>query len=173
MLILPTDPHWQNGPPLAIERFRKFVAKHLGDAWTVALTAYDNDAPTEVDYISAEVRASHEVQGSHDEVLVSVTRHAGFDTVLVGMTGVVPPTVPFEDLAAASGWASKEEVLALAGQDLDNVEPLRPLDCALSLLGKSPNDLAAKLQDTTFRAQLQQIANEFAAGLLLAPKKPP
>ena len=46
MLTLPTGPRWNDAPSGPVGAFRDFVAERLGGAWTVGLTAYDNDAPT-------------------------------------------------------------------------------------------------------------------------------
>ena len=158
MLVLPTDRQWKTGPPAAIKRFRDTLAEDLGDAWNVALQAYDNDAPDDAEDISAEAVATH------GDLVVSITRHAGFDTVLVGV-GDVPPAIPFEDLAAACGWADKDQVLALADQNPDDVKPLVRLEKTLWMLRESQDELPDKLKDDRFMRKVHSIADEFAERL--------
>lgn len=157
MLVLPTDPQWKGRRPANVTSFLDFLAERL-DAWTVTLTAYDNDAPDDLDSISAEVLASY------GDLLVSITRHAGFDTILVGLRGA-SPTFPFEDLAAACEWTSKESVLALADQDPNDHQPLFPLEDALGILDQSRDELPDQLKSHRFRGHLRSIADEFGKRL--------
>lgn len=166
MLIVPPDPQWKVGPPGSVGEFRNLVAGRLGDAWDVALAAYDNDAPDDVADISAQINASD------GALLVSITRHAGFDTVLVGLSGVPPAKVPLEDIAAASGWVAEESVLALADQESDDLQPFLPLNDALGFLDESRSVLAGQLQDADYLARLREIAARFAHRLL-TPDAPP
>ena len=166
MLVLPSDPRWNDGPPAVIDTFRQSVAEHLGDAWNVRLTAYDNDAPDEQQAISAEVQATH------GDVLLSITRHAGFDMVLVELRGATPRTVPFEDLAAVCGWVSRDEVLGLALQDpKEEFGPVLPLGEALDRLDQCREELQAWLTDEHVAAQLQSMSDEFASRLTRPPRE--
>ena len=158
MFVLPKDPKWKDGPPEAIDHFLKFVSAHLGDAWTVKLSAYDSIAPENLDNISAKVQASYR------DLEVSITRHGGFDTVLVGLKGD-SQMFPFEDLAAMCGWTHKAKVLALANKTPEPSNPLVPLNKALRTLNQSRGELIAEIKNPEFRAQLQSFAEEFAERL--------
>ena len=158
MFVLPKDPKWKDGPPEAIDHFLKIVSAHLGDAWTVKLSAYDSIAPENLDNISAKVQASYR------DVEVSITRHGGFDTVLVGKKGD-SQTFPFEDLAAVCGWTHKAKVLALANKTPEPFNPLVPLNKALRTLNRSRDDLITQLKSSDFRARLDRFSDEFAQRL--------
>ena len=160
MLILPNNPRWKDGRPALVDQFRSLVASRLGDAWTVKLTAYDDAcgvAINDIAHVSAAIHASC------DAMLVSISRHRGFDTVLVELPRVPPHTVPFEDLAAALCWVPEDDVLALADQEPPHLQPLLPFDDVLSFLDQSRELRADELRSDELFARLRNIANRFGA----------
>ena len=70
--------------------------------------------------------------------------------LLVGLRGA-SPTFPFEDLAAACDWTSKESVLALADQDPNDHQPLFPLEDALGILDQSRDELPEPTQEPSLQ----------------------
>lgn len=165
MLILPTDSHWKDGPPASVAAFRDFVADHL-EGWDVQLTAYDNDAPEGPEDVSAAVRAR--VGDLH----VSISRHAGSDTVLVQL-GVSPP-VPFEDLAVQMDAVATADLIARVRPPDDpdgiDLQPLVATDEALAMLNGWWRDrrLSTDSCTTEFWASLGDIAAKVhkSAGLV-------
>ena len=157
MLVLPADPLWQADapPPASIQEFQDDVAGKLGAAWDVTLTAYDNDSPADPAGVSVSLRACH------GDLVVSVTRHAGSDSVLIGLRGA-EPSIPFEDIAVAKHHIGEDEVLARAHRDPDECPPLVTLDKALWLLGEWCDDLPVELANHEFAGSLNRIAAKFA-----------
>ena len=155
MLILPYDSHWD--PPKSVATFRDIVAKALGSAWHVRLTAYDNDAPVDPESISAAVLASDQAGLS-----VHVSRHFGGDTILVQLGSSQP--VPFEDLAVAKSAVQIEQLLDSVRPIApdDNLEPLIPLVDALRLLQTWRSDLTHDLNplNAEFAATLRNISDK-------------
>ena len=157
MLVLPSDRNWNENPPASVVAFRDLVAGCL-EGWDVELTAYDNDAPDAIESISAAVRAQVA------DLQVSISRHAGSDTVLVQFGDFGP--IPFEDLAVAMGVASLEDLIAHMRPPVNpNQEDLCPFigtGDALRMLNtwRCNNRLSTLSSSKDFRAELSEIATQ-------------
>ena len=157
MLVTPSTQREIAKAPTSILGFRDSVSQGLGNGWNVQLTAYDDDE-AELEGISAELLAT---SGS---LVVTITHHAGFDTVLVGLSGNAP-TIPIEDLAVACNKLDKQELLALADQDPIEAQPILHLKDAIHFLKDSRQSLQVNLKNERFHAKLNSIAAEFATRL--------
>lgn len=149
----------QKNPPAFVQPYVALVKEHLRDRWTVALTAYDDEDPGDLAFISAAVVATTPT-GLHADV----SRHAGADVVHVRLRDANP--VPFEDLAVAKGVLDKEVLIAHAAANNENgADELPPLEQALDLLYEWTPELPGDLGDPRFVGRLQGIGDAFMAAL--------
>lgn len=149
------------------EAFRSFLARRLGDGWTIKVVAQRPARTNGGNIMSVAVVASRS-----DGVNLHVAHDRGTHAALFSFGG--GPRVPFEDVAVAKGEIETSDLIELGIQALKD-PPGRSafdLESTLRLTREWYGDLAHDLspQNLSMAAKLKDIGEEFATAIALVAK---
>lgn len=149
------------------EAFRSFLARRLGDGWTIEVVAR---RPARTD--GGNIMSVAAVASRSDGVSLHVAHDRGTHSALLSFGD--GPRVPFEDVAVAKGEIETGDLIELGIQALKE-PPGRSafdLESTLRLTREWDGDLAHDLspQNLSMAAKLKDIGEEFATAVALIAK---